>query len=845
MLSHSKKIFISLCLMVCMVATLAPFGANSETVSRKILTLYNIKSEEGVRFSLPHLFAEMPLNHLGYDLHYHNIYDPFPVLGDDYRGVLVWLTNENHKRDIDELVDWLLQSMQAGKKLIIIGTLGVPEEYKSNAKNLEKLNKLYAMMGMRNTDAWESVTYKAEILYKDIEMVGFERDFKDSIPPYGGMQALEGIAKTYLRVRSSPDSPLASDLIIAGKKGGYISNNYALFKGLSHTTPDRSAKAKTKKQQNQPKDKLGAVYAEGAYIKKVMRDKAMRPEIDADKILKSKLAKLQDEEKRERQKNEEEEIYTYQWYVNPFMFFSTILDNDVDPKIDVTTMNGRRIFYSHIDGDGWNNVSEIRKYRRKQIISADVVREELLEPYPDLPVTVGLVTSDIDENCYGLPVSKQAAIEIYKLPHIQAGSHTHSHPLEWSTMEDPDYKHQEVAFLNTFPKKPSNTGLYTEVFGGDVESPWDAYFREFPDNKVILNTQDKETRKDELYLTPRSYACEPFSMDNELQGSIDIIKGLVPEGKEVKLIQWSGDTSPTEKTLKRVREAGLLNINGGDSRYDNEYPSYTAVAPLGLRLGDEIQIYSSNSNENTYTDLWTGRFYGFKYLQNTVTNTGRPRRVAPFNIYYHMYSGQKNASLNAVKENLDFARNSAIIPLTTVQYVQAAQGFYTAEIEKIGNKSYRVKNRGNAQTIRFDRAFQQRVDMSKSTGVLGYNYFQGALYVSLDPNSEAPTVTLKRLESLGGYVSERVPYLIESNWIIKDLQFVNNLLTFNSSGFGQSIIRIRMPNATRKNNTFEVEVAKDQKVVYSAQVENQSDGIIELNIPPQTGHEVRVLIREM
>ena len=144
-------------------------------------------------------------------------------------------------------------------------------------------------------------------------------------------------------------------------------------------------------------------------------------------------------------------------------------------------------------------------------------------------------------------------------------------------MEEEDYKHQEVAFLGTYPDKPTNTGLYTELFGGDVETPWDTYFREHPDHKALLNTQDKEARKNELYLTPRSYACEPFSMEQELQGSIDIIKELVPEGKEVKLIQWSGDTSPTEKTLNRVREAGLLNINGGDSRYDNEYPSYTCL----------------------------------------------------------------------------------------------------------------------------------------------------------------------------------------------------------------------------------------------------------------------------
>ncbi len=847
MLNHSKKIVLLLSLMVFLCMNYAPsvHASEGQIVARKILALHNVKSYEGVRYSRAHLFAEMPLNYLGYDVNYQSIYDPLPSLGKEYRAVLFWLSNENHKRDMDELLDWLIAMSESGKKIIIIGSMGVSDEYKKRVEGRAKLNKLYALMGMRDTDSYESVTYKAEILYRDKEMTGFERDFKDSLPAYGGKTAIDGKAKTYLRVRSSPDSSQASDLIIAGQHGGYISANYALFKGLAHTTPDNPEDKKRKAALKQATAEQRGAHIEGGYAKKIMQDKAMRPEIDAKKILRNKLIRLKEKQKLEQMKSDEDETYIYQWYVNPFLFFSKVLDEEVDPKVDITTINGRRIFYSHIDGDGWNNVSEIRKYRKKQVIAADVVRLELLEPYPDLPVTVSVVTSDIDESCYGLPVSRKAAIEVFKLPHIQAGSHTHSHPLEWSMMDDPAYNAKEVTFLNAYPKKPSNTGLYTEVFGDDMVTPWEAYFNKHPEHEAKLNTRAKNQRTNEIYSTPRSYACEPFSMEREIEGSIAIIKELVPEGKEVDLIQWSGDTSPTEKTLKRVREAGFQNINGGDSRYDNEYPSYTAVAPYGLRVGKEVQVYSSNSNENTYTDLWTGRFYGFKYLQNTVMNTGQPKRVAPFNIYYHMYSGQKNASVNAVKENLNFARKSAIIPLTTSQYVKTAQGFYSTTLHKVGEKSWRITNRKNLQTIRFDRAFQLMVDFDKSSGVLGYNYHQGSLYVSLDPVNEAPIVSLKRLRSLGSYASESSPYLIESNWIIKDLQFVNSLLTFKASGFGQSLIRLRMPSIKENNMAFEVEVAKDGEIVYSAQVENQSDGILEINIPPQAGHAVHVVIKGM
>jgi hypothetical protein len=198
-----------------------------------------------------------------------------------------------------------------------------------------------------------------------------------------------------------------------------------------------------------------------------------------------------------------------------------------------------------------------------------------------------------------------------------------------------------------------------------------------------------------------------------------------------------------------------------------------------------------------------------------------------------------------VKENLDFARNSAIIPIRTVDYVKAAQGFYTAEIEKLGAMSWRIKNRQNLQTVRFDRAFQLVADMENSVGVLGYNYYQGSLYVSLDPAVMEPIVALGDLKTLGRYGSQSKPYLLESNWLIKDLQFINKSLIFDASGFGQSIIKFRMSDAKEKNKGYHVEVAKDKKVVYSAQVEIQGDGILELNIPPQTGQNVHVVLTEM
>ena len=47
------------------------------------------------------------------------------------------------------------------------------------------------------------------------------------------------------------------------------------------------------------------------------------------------------------------------WILEPFVFLARALDLPPLPMLDATTENGRRIFTSHIDGDGFVSVSEM------------------------------------------------------------------------------------------------------------------------------------------------------------------------------------------------------------------------------------------------------------------------------------------------------------------------------------------------------------------------------------------------------------------------------------------------------------------------------------------------------
>ena len=75
--------------------------------------------------------------------------------------------------------------------------------------------------------------------------------------------------------------------------------------------------------------------------------------------------------------------------------------------------------------------------------------------------------------------------------------------------------------------------------------------------------------------------------------------------------------------------------------------------------------------------------------------------------------------LNAVVENLEFARRQAIVPIKASHFARIANGFYRTRFVPLDGRRWRVEDRGALQTIRFDRASLTTVDFARSAGVVG------------------------------------------------------------------------------------------------------------------------------
>ncbi|HRK71439.1 MAG TPA: hypothetical protein PLA85_07610 [Micropepsaceae bacterium] len=439
------------------------------------------------------------------------------------------------------------------------------------------------------------------------------------------------------------------------------------------------------------------------------------------------------------------------WRLNPFRFFRDVFGTGDLPKPDTTTLTGRRIYYSHIDGDGWVNISNADGYRDRGIISAEVILNEIIAAYPDLPVTVAPIAAEIDPAFGAREDAIAMARRILALPQVEAASHTYSHPYQWDFFGPAYDVARDLAFVNQYPKvriDPAASGIAAA-------------------ERSALSGN---------YELPRAYGDIPYSLEREISGSLALVNALAPEGRAGRLIQWSGDTSPGEEVLRLVRERGFLNINGGDTRFDGDWPSYTAVSPVGRQVGAERQIYSSQANENLYTDLWRGRFFGFRFLETSLRNTESPIRVKPINIYYHMYSGEREEGLSALRRNLDYARGEAITPVTTSHYAEIGNGFYTARVIREGD-GWAIEDRGALNTIRFDDAVELLPDLARSSGVMGAVHFQGSLYVALDPVAERPVIVLTRGDP-------GLPMLVESRWPARGMAVSAARVTFAANGFG-------------------------------------------------------------
>lgn len=379
----------------------------------------------------------------------------------------------------------------------------------------------------------------------------------------------------------------------------------------------------------------------------------------------------------------------YRWIIDPFAFFKEALRLPELPAPDVTTQDGRRMLIVHIDGDGFPTRAEMpgNEYAGK------VVLDRILRRYP-VKATVSVIEGEVGPEGKWPKLSPELepiARAIFALPNVEIASHSYSHPFDW------------------------------QRFGQDQEDgDINGLFR---------------------------YAA---TLQREIDDSIGYIaRRLAPKGKPVKVFLWSGEAIAPREALQQAQAAGLWNMNGGNTIMSRRNPTLTTAAPMGRPVGPYYQVYAPVQNENVFTNLWRGPYYGFRDVISTFQLTDSPRRLKPINIYFHFYSGSKIASLKALQQVFGWALAQDPVSVFASEYIRKVEDFQRLTLAQTQNGCWQLRGDGALTTLRLDRKLGQ-VDTTRSRGVVGVHELPQGRFVSLDSSGRALLCTTAgRNASLG------------------------------------------------------------------------------------------------
>ncbi len=376
---------------------------------------------------------------------------------------------------------------------------------------------------------------------------------------------------------------------------------------------------------------------------------------------------------------------TRRWYLDPFVFFKEALGLDGVPAPDPSILNGRRMFFLHIDGDGFESLSTVKP---GSPYCAQIMHDEVFERY-DLPWTVSIIVRSLTpDRLIKEPTDRMIlARKIMSRADVEVASHGVLHPLKWQQKMRPDSPPRTIAW----------------------------------------------------YLGLENYTYGPV---NEVRQSIEFInERLCPPGKRCRVMLWTGDAVPLKPALDECANVGCVNMNGGIFRWDALENSLGYVAPWSRRLGDSIQIYPGAPNENVYEGFFDTMPGAYAHVDTTIERTGSPRILKPANMYIHFYSVEnpaRTASIHKLLQRWAIRENTA--PVFASVFIEAVRDAILGAHMKRSKHGWRFRGFGRCPTVRID-AEPRDVDFGRSRNIIGARRMNGALFLHLGhPDAEVVLV---------------------------------------------------------------------------------------------------------
>jgi len=423
------------------------------------------------------------------------------------------------------------------------------------------------------------------------------------------------------------------------------------------------------------------------------------------------------------------------WILDPFAFLQAALRLPVQPRPDTTTENGRRIATVHIDGDGFPSRAEVRgtPYAGKQVL------DDFIRPNPFL-TSVSIIEGEISPRGMFPFLARELepiARDIFADPKVEVATHTFSHPFFWQ----PEVAKKREGFNPEY-------GL-----------------------KMAIPGYDK------------------IDFRREIFGSRDYInQHLTTPEKPVKVVFWPGDALPAASTIKLAYDAGLKNVNGAETMLTRANPSLTGLNPLLRPTEGGLQYYAPIINENLYTNLWKGPYYGFRDVIDTFELTDSPRRMRGLHLYYHFYSSTKQASIKAMNEIYGYMKGQQPISLWMSDYLDRLHGLYQSSLARTADGAWQVRGMDALRTLRLDPQMGWP-DLGRSSGIAGVRDLPQGRYVHLSSDRALLVLRADR---------DPRPALEEANLPLQEWRYLDERrVSFSFAGQIDLSFSVRAPGACR------------------------------------------------
>ncbi|MCP1119900.1 sugar ABC transporter [Robbsia andropogonis] len=430
-------------------------------------------------------------------------------------------------------------------------------------------------------------------------------------------------------------------------------------------------------------------------------------------------------------------IELQRWAINPLSFLTRALRLPTLPSPSLTTENGLRLLMTHVDGDGFASRAEFPG----PDYSGQALYDRIFTRYK-IPMLLSVIEGEVGPT--GLypkisPRLEQIAKAMFALPNVQIGSHTYSHPFQWDEVD-------------------AETGAKTDAGGGDA-----AFSLNIP-----------------------NYT---FNLDREIGGSIDYINTrLAPPGKKVEVLQWSGDCHPPALAIRKVYEAGVYNFNGGDTVITKSANSWTNISPVGVDKGPgAYQVYAPNQDENVYTNDWQGPFYGFSRVLETFAMTDAPLRFKPIDIYYHMYTGTKEASLHSLEQIFDAVLKQPVLPVYVTEYIQKVLDWRSFAVSRdvqadaTGQAAWRFRGNGAVREVHWQPGGAP--DLRHAYNVTGYAPGPDGIYIHIEDGDARVAI------NPNASARPTQPYISFARGFVKDAVVRPDGMRFSFAGHYEPYIR--------------------------------------------------------